>query len=106
MNLIVAGCSVFILNIPFGYWRDNVRKFSLQWILAIHLAVPLVIAIRYLSGLGFQLYTYPVLVGAFFTGQLYGSRLHRRWKRNFENVISSCLVYDIYRKVNKSSESE
>jgi len=68
---------VFVLNIPFGYWRARVRKFSLQWILAIHLPVPLVIAFRVLWGLGWQFVTFPVLIGAFFLGQFAGGRLQR-----------------------------
>ncbi len=41
----------------------------------IHLPVPLVIALRIFGGLGFHFITYPLLVGAFFAGQLAGSRL-------------------------------
>jgi len=72
--LVITGL-VFLVNLPFGYWRSRVRKFSLQWFLSIHLPVPLVIALRIFSGLGFHFITYPLLVGAFFAGQLAGSRL-------------------------------
>jgi hypothetical protein len=81
MKLIVIAIIVFLLNLPFGYWRDRVRKFSLQWVLAIHLPVPIVIALRIFSGLGWQFITFPVLIGAFFAGQFVGSRLSRRLKR-------------------------
>ncbi len=66
---------VFALNVPFGYWRAQARKFSAQWILAVHLPVPFVIACRILSGLGWHLVTFPVLIGAFFFGQFAGGKL-------------------------------
>ena len=77
MELYWVAVIVFIINIPFGYWRANTRKFSGQWFLAIHLPVPLVIALRYLAGLGWQLITFPVLIGAFFLGQLAGGLLKK-----------------------------
>jgi hypothetical protein len=74
INLALVTIAVFLLNLPFGYWRGKVKKFSLQWFLAVHLPVPFVIALRILGGLGFQWYTYPFLVGAFFVGQYAGAR--------------------------------
>lgn len=75
MSLWTAALLVFLVNVPFGYWRASVRKFSRQWFLALHLPVPLVIALRVFSGLGWQLMSFPVLVGAFFLGQFVGGRL-------------------------------
>ena len=75
MSLWAVAVLVFLLNIPFGYWRARVRKFSRQWILAIHLPVPVVVALRILSGLGWQLISFPVLIGAFFLGQFCGGKL-------------------------------
>jgi hypothetical protein len=73
--LWIAAILVFLMNLPFGYWRSQVRKFSLQWILAIHAPVPLVVACRFLLGVGWHLITFPVLVGAFFAGQFTGGKL-------------------------------
>ena len=53
-------------------------RFSRPWFLAVHLPVPLVIGLRLVSGLGFQLVTFPVMVGAFFLGQVLGGWT-RRW---------------------------
>jgi len=78
MNLLYAALGTFFLNLPFGYWRGSVRKFSLQWFLAIHIPVPFVILFRFLFHLGFQLYTYPVMVGSFFLGQWIGSFAHKK----------------------------
>ncbi len=51
---------------------------SLQWILAIHLPVPIIILFRYLFELGFEWTTYPVMVLAFFLGQLLGGMIRRK----------------------------
>jgi hypothetical protein len=75
MNLLIIAIIVFLLNIPFGFWRAHVKKFSLQWILAIHLPVPIVVALRIYSDLGWHWTTFPVLIGAFFLGQFAGAKL-------------------------------
>jgi hypothetical protein len=75
MRLALVALAVFLLNLPFGYWRAGTRKFSWQWALAIHLPVPLIIALRIYSGLGWQLISFPALVGAFFLGQFCGAKL-------------------------------
>ena len=77
MRLWIVAAIVFFLNLPFGYWRVRVRKFSWQWILAIHLPVPLIIALRIYSGLGWRFVTFPVLIGAFFLGQFAGGKIGR-----------------------------
>jgi hypothetical protein len=79
MILWLDALAVLLLNVPFGVWRSRVRRFSLAWFLSIHLPVPFVIALRYLSGLGYAWHTFPVLIGAFFLGQFIGSRAGRRW---------------------------
>ena len=75
MGLWTVALLVFLLNLPFGYWRASVRKLSTQWFLAVHLPVPLVIALRIFSGLGFKLISFPVIIGAFFLGQFVGGKL-------------------------------
>ena len=75
MRLLLVALAVFFVNLPFGYWRARVPTRSRQWFLAIHLPVPAVIALRVFSGLGWQLITFPVLVGAFFLGQFVGGKL-------------------------------
>jgi hypothetical protein len=75
MGLWTVALLVFLLNLPFGYWRASVRKLSPQWFLAVHIPVPIVIALRIYSGLGWKLISFPVIVGAFFLGQFVGGRL-------------------------------
>ena len=78
MNLFLAALSTLIVNLPFGYWRSRVPKMSWQWLLAIHLPVPVVILFRYLFDLGFEWTTYPVMVLAFFLGQLFGGMIKKK----------------------------
>jgi len=77
-GLEVAALAVFVVNLPFGYWRAGLRKFSLPWFVAVHAPVPLVVAIRVLSGLPWRLTTVPVLVVVFMAGQMLGGGLRRQ----------------------------
>ena len=74
-RLLAVAAATLVLNLPFGFWRAGVRKFSPAWFLAVHLPVPLIVGIRLAAGLGWRLSTFPVLVGAFFGGQFLGGRL-------------------------------
>lgn len=78
-RLVPLAVAVAALNVPFGYWRAGLRKYSASWFVAIHAPVPLVVALRLLAGLAWQLATFFVLAAAFFTGQLVGARV-RRWR--------------------------
>lgn len=80
-SLLMATAVTFILNIPFGYLRAGQKKLSFRWFLYIHLPVPLVIMVRYLFELGFELITYPFLVAAFFLGQAFGAVLFTRFRK-------------------------
>lgn len=95
MTLIDVAVIIFVFNIPFGYWRANVKKFSIEWILAIHLPVPVVIAFRIFSGIGFAFITYPVLVGAFFGGQFTGSKIYHLMKKNPNIIVTSFILSDV-----------
>jgi hypothetical protein len=97
MKLVIVSLITFLLNLPFGYWRANVRKFSLQWVLAIHFPVVLVIMERIFSGLGFAFITYPVLVGSFFLGQYIGGKIHGYFVKTEICHATSCLVMDLFR---------
>jgi len=101
MTLVNVAGVVFLLNVPFGYWRANVDTFSRQWFLSIHLPVPVVIALRIFSGLGWEFITFPVLIGAFFAGQLVGGWLHI-WTTKYEKVeVSSCVFADLKKMINE-----
>jgi hypothetical protein len=95
-TLFITGILVFVMNIPFGYWRSNVRVYSLQWFLAIHIPVPFIIVLRIVSEIGFAWFTYLILVTAFFIGQKTGSFIMKRIHRACQHA-SSCLVMDVMR---------
>lgn len=78
-TLVAVAAAVLLINIPFGFWRDSSRRFSLSWILAVHVPVPIVIGLRLVSHLGWKFSTFPVLMGSYFLGQFLGGRLHRWW---------------------------
>lgn len=80
LRLWIAAAAVLVVNLPFGFWRAGTQRFSRPWFVAIHAPIPLVIGVRLLSGLGFRLFTFPIIIGAFFAGQLLGGRL-RLWRR-------------------------
>ncbi len=95
VKLVLISVLIFVMNIPFGYWRANVRKFSLQWALAIHLPVPFIILLRIYSEVGFQWFTYVFFVSAFFLGQRIGAIVHRRMK-SAGMLVSSNLLRDLF----------
>lgn len=72
----LVALAVFLLNMPFGYWRQGVRKFSWRWFLAIHVPVPAVVGLRLWAGLSWHFI--PVFVVAFFAGQRLGAALRQR----------------------------
>lgn len=75
MKIALVALLVFIINLPFGALRARERKYSFKWFLYIHLPIPAVIFLRFYSEIGFALYTYPILIAAFFGGQFAGRKL-------------------------------
>jgi len=76
-TLALAALAVFVVNLPFGYWRAGLARLSAAWFVAIHAPVPLVIALRWLLELPFRWSTLPLFVAAYFAGQFAGARLRR-----------------------------
>jgi hypothetical protein len=101
MKVALVALIIFLLNIPFGYWRASVKKFSLEWMLSIHIPVPFIIAFRIISHLGWQLYTFPILISAFFVGQFVGGRIFSYRKTSEKHPLTSCLVWDIVKEIQK-----
>ena len=79
-SLWMVALAAVALSIPFGYWRAGVTKFTAPWFAAVHGSVPLVIGVRLVMGVGWQLTTIPLLVGAVCTGQFLGGYLRGWWK--------------------------
>lgn len=97
MPVLIAAAVVLIGNLPFGYWRANVRKFSMQWALAIHIPVVLAIALRILGGIPFEPMTLAIMVAAFFLGQTAGQRVRAGLGAVLSVQLTSCLPMDLIR---------
>jgi len=63
-------------NIPLGYLRESARKYSLRWIILIHLSIPFIILLR--ITLGFSWGVIPFTLACAVAGQLTGGQLKRR----------------------------
>ena len=74
----VAIAFAFVVNIPFGYWRAGVGKFSPAWFVAVHAAVPLIVGMRLAIGVPFRWAVFPLFVAAYFAGQTLGARWRMR----------------------------
>jgi hypothetical protein len=74
----IATVVTFALNLPFGYWRGGLRKFSPAWFVAVHAPVPVVVALRFALGLPFRWVALPLFIAAYFGGQFLGSRARLR----------------------------
>jgi hypothetical protein len=83
-QLIFLLLFVFVVNLPFGYWRESVRKFSPAWFVAVHAAVPLVLVFRARFEIPFEWSVLPFAVIAYFTGQTVGAL----WRRHLRASVT------------------
>jgi hypothetical protein len=97
LALSVVLVAIFAINIFFGYWRSNTKRFTINWILAVHVPVPLAIGLRLLL-LGWNWLLLPVFVADFFVGQYAGGFIRRLLSKQGSMSLSSCLVMDLARK--------
>ena len=78
-KLLLVLAFALLLNLPFGYWRQGLRKLSVPWFLAIHLPIPFIIAFRIAMKLPLPWYgTVPLVIGSAVAGQLVGGRFRKR----------------------------
>lgn len=76
LSLLIA----FLVNIPLGMWRATLRKKTFLWWFAIHASIPLIIYLRrtwHISN-----WIIPVNIAVAILGQILGSRLFLKWRRN------------------------
>jgi hypothetical protein len=69
-----------IVNIPLGYLRQAVEKFSFAWYFYIHISIPLIIYLRIKSGYSWKFI--PLTLGGAVLGQIVGGRMRRRRDAN------------------------
>jgi len=65
-----------IVNIPLGFLRQAVEKFSFAWYFYIHISIPLIIYLRIKSGYSWKFI--PLTLGGAILGQIIGGRMRRR----------------------------
>ncbi|MCZ8132001.1 MAG: hypothetical protein O9284_11990 [Steroidobacteraceae bacterium] len=71
----LVACAAFAVNVPFGWWRAGLPKFSPAWFVAVHAAVPVVVGTRLLFDVPFRWITLPLFVACYFAGQATGAKL-------------------------------
>lgn len=76
-SLLAALALVSLVNLPFGWWREGLKKLSPAWFVAVHAPIPLIFVIRHLFGLPWRLETLPLFLFAYFLGQWAGGRARR-----------------------------
>jgi hypothetical protein len=76
-ELPAALALVCLVNLPFGWWREGLKKLSPMWFVAVHAPIPLIFVIRSLFGLPWRLETLPLFLFAYFLGQWAGGRARR-----------------------------
>ncbi len=75
-SLLFVILTTFIMNLPFGWLREGVRKFSPLWFIYVHFPIPFIIAMR----IGFRIpwKFAPLLILIAVAGQFAGARLRRK----------------------------
>jgi hypothetical protein len=76
LKILLVSLLCLLVNIPLGVWRERTKKFSLQWILAIHASIPLIIALR--IGLKLHPIAIPVNIASAVLGQFLGGLPEKR----------------------------
>jgi hypothetical protein len=79
LTLVEVLAFVFVLTLPFGFYRAHTRKLSLRWFLAIHLPVPLVFLARWEAHLSWKFIPFTCLT--FAVAQFLGGWVGRWWIR-------------------------
>ena len=72
-------CFALFSNIPLGYLREGVPRFSVRWFVYIHLSIPFIIGLRIANDVSWR--AIPFTLGMAVAGQLIGSRSARRRSR-------------------------
>lgn len=77
-TLILIGLIFMALlaNIPLGYVRQGVEKFSFAWYFYIHLSIPFIIYLRVKSGISWKFI--PLTIAGAIAGQLIGGWTRKR----------------------------
>ncbi|PLX11665.1 MAG: hypothetical protein C0597_14725 [Marinilabiliales bacterium] len=76
MTLAFVTILVYIINVPFGYWRRGEKRFSVNWFLAIHIPVIISVLLRYIFHIEFRWEYLLLFVFTFIAGQFTGKMIY------------------------------
>lgn len=76
MILLGLVTAAILVNIPLGYLRQAVPKFSFAWYFYIHISIPLIIYLRIKSGYSWKII--PFTIGGAVIGQIVGARIRKK----------------------------
>ena len=74
MSIIELKVVVFLINLPFGYWRLSAPRFSRHWMMAVHIPVPFVFFFENIIRFWVERYT---TMFSFAAGQFTGGKLRK-----------------------------
>jgi hypothetical protein len=73
IGLILAAT---VINIPLGFVRQGVEKFSFAWYFYVHISIPLIIYLRVKSGYSWKFI--PLTIAGAVIGQIIGGRARKK----------------------------
>ncbi|MDO8445687.1 MAG: hypothetical protein Q7T53_06260 [Deltaproteobacteria bacterium] len=76
VTLLALLIFTILLNLPFGYFRERSRKYSIPWFLYIHIPIPFIIFLRLTFEFSWK--AIPLVVLAALTGQLAGGKIGKK----------------------------
>lgn len=90
MDNLTFALIVFILAFPFGFWRAQNKFKSLNWMLAIHIPVLVIILLRIYNklhfGIGFSFISLLYNLIAFVFAQYMAGFLYRKYLKHKDNI--------------------
>lgn len=87
LKIALVSLLCFLVNIPLGAWRERCKKFSWQWILAIHASIPLIIALR--IGLKLHPVAIPINIAFAILGQALGAAPEKKRRKTLSSSAAS-----------------
>jgi hypothetical protein len=72
-GLVIAA---ILINVPLGYIRQGVPKFSFAWYFYIHISIPFIIYLRIKSGYSWKFI--PLTIAGAIIGQIIGGRIRQK----------------------------
>lgn len=69
------GSLALVLNLPLGYLREGLRKYSVAWFLCIHLSIPVIAYLRISNHV--SAWAIPPFIACALLGQIAGGRIRR-----------------------------